>query len=81
MLQEENGPFGIFARLQAWVGSLKWKPGNLNDGFFCFYCMSVWLSAIIALFIATNIITFILLTLAMSTGAIFIDLAHDKLKQ
>lgn len=83
MLQEENGPWAIFSRLQAWIGNFKNnKYGSFNDGFFCFYCLSVWVSLFVALAIEhTNWAHFALYWMAISTGAIFLDLTHQRLEQ
>lgn len=82
ILQEENGPWAIFARLQAWVASLNDKPGSFSEGFFCFYCMSMWLSWIPALILQhTNIFLFGIYWLAISSGAIFINMFHSRMEQ
>lgn len=72
MLQDENGPFGVFARLQAWVAKRPDKPGSLNDGFFCFYCLSVWVALPVAFFVGNwnTVGEFIIYWLAISAGAI-----------
>lgn len=49
LLQEENGPWGIFARLQAWVATKPDKVGGLYEGFNCFWCLSMWLTIPFAL--------------------------------
>jgi hypothetical protein len=79
MLQDENGPFGVFARLQAWVAKHPDKPGSLSDGFFCFYCLSIWVAIPFAVVSAKNAIGFIIGWFAISAGAIFLQKLHDKL--
>ncbi len=82
MLQGESGPAGIFLRLQAWVGKLNDKPGSFADGFFCFYCFSIWLSFLPALLLQWGNFWYILIYwFAISAGAIFINLLHSKLEQ
>ncbi len=81
MLQQETGPFALFARLQAWFWSEPHKEGGIKDMLRCFNCLSVWLSAIVALFLATTIIQFFAFTLAISAGAMFLNIIHSKLEQ
>lgn len=79
ILQEENGPWAIFARLQARVASMKDEPGGFREGFFCFYCMSMWLSWIPAFMIVGAGLDFFIYWLAISAGAIFINAISEKL--
>lgn len=83
MLQEETGPFGIFSRLQAWFWSEPHFEGGLKDGLRCFYCTSIWIS--IPFGVACTFIidyspwwTFPIYTLAISAGAIYLNILHNK---
>lgn len=76
MLQDEDGPFAIFARLQAWAARRPDKVGGINQGFFCFYCLSIWVAFLPALAIAwdfSGFIGFILLWFALSASAVLIN--------
>jgi hypothetical protein len=81
MLQNENGPKAIFARLQARVAKKEGKPGSFADGFFCFYCMSIWLSVIPAIYLANSLIGVLGYTLAISAGAIIINTIVSEQEQ
>lgn len=79
LLQNEPGPAGIFLRLQAWMAKHEKRPGDIGDGFYCFYCLSMWIALPIAAVISngdwwlTPIYWF-----ALSAGAIFINTWHEK---
>lgn len=79
MLQDENGPYGVFARLQAWVARKPDTPGSFSDGFFCFYCLSLYVALPFALLLSFNKY-FILYWAAVSTGAIIIHHFLETLK-
>jgi len=81
ILQEEVGPAAIFSRLQAYLAKRDYKPGSFSDGFFCFNCMSVWLSIIPSLLLCNSIFKFILYTLSISAGAIIIDILLKTTEQ
>ncbi len=68
MLSAENGPFDIFARLRSWLG--EGALGNLMD---CFLCLSVWVAAPAAALVAADWKEGILMWLAMSAGAIWLE--------
>lgn len=80
MLQNENGPFAIFARLQAWMAKRPDKIGGLNDGFFCFYCLSIWVALPVAFFIGDyhNVAEFFVYWFAYSAGALLINGLFDE---
>jgi hypothetical protein len=86
MLQQETGPFAIFARLQAWFWQGDAKPGSLKDGLRCFYCTSIWVSIPFAAMCVyldnfSPWWTLPLYVLGISTGAVLINLHHSKLEQ
>lgn len=64
MLVNEDGPVDVFSKLREWVGQGTW----IGRGFHCILCVSVWFSAIPALFMPH---IFILDWLAIS-GAVLI---------
>jgi hypothetical protein len=81
MLQDEEGPFGVFSRLQAWAASRADKVGGINHGFYCFYCLSMWVAVVPALFLSDGNIAFWAYWFALSAGAVFLNLVHNKLEQ
>lgn len=72
MLQSEDGPFGVFARLQAWVARRPYRVGGINQGFNCFLCLSVWTALPFALLLSPNKY-FVIYWLALSAGAILVE--------
>lgn len=44
MLQNETGPYAIFRRLQAWAASRPDTQGGIQQAFFCFWCLSMWVA-------------------------------------
>lgn len=81
MLQEEIGPKAIFSKLQAYIATKEGKPGSFAQGFFCFNCMSMWFSLPIAILVTDGILRIILSTLAISAGAIIVDIIVNGRKQ
>lgn len=81
MLQDEEGPFAIFARIQAWAASRPDRVGGINHGFDCFYCLSIWVTLPVALVIAPNLFLFFIYWLAISGGAVFLNMLAIKLEQ
>lgn len=83
MLQNENGPWAIFARFEAWIAKNgKDTPGSFTEGFFCFYCLSMWLAFIVALLLDSKTVgNFFIQWFAISAGAIFINHIYEKIKQ
>lgn len=68
LLNAEDGPGEIFVRLRRLAG----------DGFFgalldCFYCLSLWVSAPVAVAIGRDVREVILLWLSISAGAILLE--------
>lgn len=73
MLQDEEGPFAIFSRLQAWVYSQPDVIGGVYRAFTCFYCLSMWIAIPFAIYLTSNFANFIIYWLGLSAGAIIID--------
>lgn len=76
MITKEDGPFNIFTNLQNFLY-------KINIQFFiklteCFYCLSIWISAIFSVFLANNILEFILYTLSLSTLSIIVEKYLDE---
>jgi hypothetical protein len=68
LLNAEDGPWEVVVRLRRIAGEGFW--GQLLD---CFYCLSVWIAAPLALYLGTTLSDRILLWLALSAGAILIE--------
>lgn len=68
LLSAEDGPWDIVVRLRRAVGEGFW--GQLLD---CFYCLSLWISAPLAIFLAEELGERILLWPALSAGAILLE--------
>lgn len=64
----EDGPAGILAHFRRSLGEGFW--GSLLD---CFYCLSLWIAAPIAMLIGESWKERFLLWLALSAGAILIE--------
>lgn len=73
MLQEEEGPFGVFSRFQAWAAKRPDKVGGINHGFYCFYCFSMWVALPVSVLYANNLSQLFLYWFGLSAGAIFIN--------
>lgn len=73
MLQDEIGPKAIFSRLQAYIATKEGKPGSFAQGFFCFNCMSIWWSVVIACLITDGALNIFLYTMGISAGAIIVN--------
>ncbi len=73
LLNAEDGPWQIVVRLRrlAGVGFF----GQLMD---CFYCLSVWVAAPLALFLGKKWDDRLLLWPALSAGAILLERATDR---
>jgi hypothetical protein len=68
LLNAEDGPGNLLVRLRRWLGSGFW--GELLD---CFYCLSLWISAPLALFLGMEWKERLLLWPALSAGAILLE--------
>jgi hypothetical protein len=68
LLQAEDGPWNSVVRLRRFAGEGFW--GGLID---CFYCLSVWVAAPLALWIGEGWRETVLLWPAMSAGAILLE--------
>ncbi|NUM75127.1 DUF1360 domain-containing protein [candidate division KSB1 bacterium] len=68
LLQAEDGPWELMARLRRRAGASFW--GELLD---CFYCLSLWIAAPLAFVIGENWRERLLLWPALSAGAILLE--------
>jgi hypothetical protein len=68
LLQAEDGPWDLTLRLRRRAGAGFW--GHLLD---CFFCLSLWIAAPVAILIAERWLEGVLLWLALSAGAILLE--------
>jgi len=73
MLWTERGPLDIFVRARAWLAKKQKRTGGLYDTVSCFYCLSIWVGALFAVFLTHNILTFAVYTLILSSIAVAIQ--------
>jgi len=80
MLWSERGPLDIFVRFRAKLAQRQKRMGGLYDLVSCFYCLSIWVASIFAIFLATSILTFLMYTLILSGIAVLIYELLNKQK-
>jgi hypothetical protein len=73
LLQAEDGPWDVVARLRRAAGDSFW--GRLLD---CFYCLSLWVSLPVAWVIGRTGVEGVLLWLAFSGGAILAERSTSR---
>lgn len=73
LIQAEDGPFDLIFKLRKLAG--KSIVGSLMD---CFFCLSIWVALLPAVYIGITWVERILLVPALSAGAIFLNRIHDK---
>lgn len=84
MLHTERGPLDIFLRMRAALAKRQRRSGGLYDLVSCPFCLSIWVAAIFSLFLAGNLLTFVVNTLILSGIASLIHeliaaIKNDKL--
>lgn len=73
LISAEDGPWDIVVHLRKAVGE-----GFLGQMLDCFYCLSLWISAILAIFLGKKFGERILLGPALSAGAILLERITDQ---
>jgi len=73
LLQAEDGPFDVIFHVRKSLGN--GVLGSLMD---CFYCLSLWVAAPVALYLGTTWFERVLGWLALSSGAILIQTVFIK---
>lgn len=73
LLSAEDGPWDVVVRVRRAAGT--GFVGQLLD---CFYCLSIWVSVILAIFLGKKIGERILLGPALSAGAILLERVTDQ---
>jgi hypothetical protein len=74
LLQAEDGPWNLVARIRLWLGHGFW--GRLMD---CFYCLSIWIALPIAVGVGESAGERLLLWPALSGGAALLERATQKI--
>jgi uncharacterized protein DUF1360 len=74
LLGSESGPWGVMERVRQAV-----KTGVLGDLLSCFYCLSFWIAAPVALLTGSNWRSVMVSWPALSAGAILVEEALDRL--
>lgn len=70
LLAEEDGPGNGVVRLRAWLGD-----SALGRAMDCFYCLSLWVAAPLALLVTRDLIGFVLAWLGCSGAACLLERA------
>lgn len=84
LLAREDGPFDVFSRIRNFIGVVYYDNENctpknvLARGIICVWCNSIWVSAVMALFVEYHaklhiIVQYIISVLFLSTASIIID--------
>jgi len=73
LFSKEDGPFDIIFLLRKKLGEGFW--GSLMD---CFYCLSIWMSLPLGLWLGTTVIEKILFWLAISGAACLLEKITTK---
>ncbi|HEV7587147.1 MAG TPA: DUF1360 domain-containing protein [Longimicrobium sp.] len=68
LLAGEDGPWDVVARLRRAAGG-----GMLGKMMDCFYCVSVWVAAPLACFVADGVVERVVAWLAVSGGACLLE--------
>ncbi len=68
LLASEDGPADLIVRFRALLGQS--LAGKLMD---CFYCLSLWIAAPVALFVTRQLADWLLVWLAVSGGACLLE--------
>lgn len=68
LFHAEAGPFDLLSRIRTAAGTGRW--GRVVG---CFYCLSLWVSAVPAVALGRSLVDGVLLWLALSAGAIGLD--------
>lgn len=72
LLSAEDGPWDVVVRLRRAAGE-----GFIGQMLDCFYCLSIWVSAPLAIFLGKKMGERILLWPALSAGAILLERVTD----
>ena len=70
LLAEEDGPGDAVVRLRAWLGA-----SALGRAMDCFYCLSLWIAAPLALLVTRDVVGFVLAWWGCSGAACLLERA------
>lgn len=73
MLVKEDGPLFMLARMRAYLAKNQQKRGGLFDLISCVYCTSVWIGSVTALFVAVDVLEFIMYSLSFSAITVLVE--------
>jgi hypothetical protein len=73
LLSTEDGPFDLVFKFRKWLGNSFF--GKLMD---CFYCLSIWIGLLAALYAGNTAIDVVLLCLYYSGASILLEKATNK---
>jgi len=73
LLQAEDGPFELIYKFREFLGN-----GFFGQLFGCFYCLSIWVGLIPALYLGNNLFEKIVYCFAFSGGSILLEKITDK---
>jgi hypothetical protein len=73
LLAEEDGPWDVVVRLRVWLGK-----STLGQALDCFYCLSLWIAAPLALVLDRSLHYWFLTWLAVSGASCLLERATDR---
>ena len=73
LISSEDGPFDLIIKLRKLAGNTFF--GKLMD---CFYCLSVWIGLLCALYVTSKLDEIIILTLFYSGASILLEKLTNK---
>jgi hypothetical protein len=73
LISMEDGPFDLVFKFRKWLGNSFF--GKLMD---CFYCLSIWIGLLVALYAGNTTIEIIMLCLYYSGASILLEKATNK---
>lgn len=80
MISKELGPLGIFSRFRADRAAKQQKVGGLFDMVSCVACLSVYIGAVTALWLAHGVLSWIGYTFAFSAVAMILEALYERIK-
>ena len=79
LLVNEDGPLDVLVKFRSLIG-IKWDAQSesygtnfIAEAFTCVWCLSIWIGAVVAIFIAPTLIWYPAYALALSAAAIIIE--------
>jgi len=79
LLVNEDGPLDMLVKFRSFIG-IEWdaqsEPYGTNfiaEAFTCVWCLSIWIGAVVAIFVTPTLIWYPAYALALSAAAIIIE--------